>query len=459
MAAVEALAAAEVTLRGRLIAAFGAGGMPTNARAGERRRHTGHGVGASFLLERGVWADAAVIAKSGWAVSWEEVGLAWIDVEVGGIHTYVGARHRLPYRNPIVDAGRVAAHLEAWFPTYSARHACGLDRAAGHRRRRRGRLVADGGRRAGERPAARRPAPRPRPVAARRPGASSTPRSTTCARRRPDRRAHPPRRRRPRQPHPARALDHHDDDRRVGGASPGPRTSPITATSGATDANILRNRGIPTVRVGLPRSTDDGRELDFAEGMNTVDVDALEQLTRLLVTTVVRRHGSRSRRSSPVAEVVVGVGASHTTLMNTKWAEVDHLARAHDYRNALGTRRERSWRRPTPTWRWWSGSNHFRGFWLDLMPTFTLGVGEVLAAGEHGTPEGPQADRSRARPAVLAGLVAAEFDVAFSARLQVDHGITHAIQYVLPAGLPVVPLVVNCFAPPLPSLRALRRPR
>ena len=132
MAAVEALAAADVTLRGRLIAAFGAGGMPTNARAASApRRHTGHGVGASFLLERGVWADAAVIAKSGWAVAWEEVGLAWIDVEVAGIHTYVGARHRLPYRNPIVGAGRVAAHLEAWFPEYSARHPCGLNEPQG----------------------------------------------------------------------------------------------------------------------------------------------------------------------------------------------------------------------------------------------------------------------------------------------------------------------------------------
>ena len=153
-----------------------------------------------------------------------------------------------------------------------------------------------------------------------------------------------------------------------------------------------------------------------------------------------------------MAEVVVGVGASHTTLMNTKWAEVDHLARAHDYRNALHTARAVVAAADADV-AVVVGSNHFRGFWLDLMPTFTVGVGEVLAAGEHGTPEGPQAVDPEFAQAVLAGLTAAEFDVAFSARLQVDHGITHAIQHVLPAGLPVVPLVVNCFAPPLPSLR------
>ena len=62
---------------------------------------------------------------------------------------------------------------------------------------------------------------------------------------------------------------------------------PIPATSGATDANILRNRGIPTVRIGLPKAVDDGAELGFAAGMNTVDVAALELLTRHLVTTAV----------------------------------------------------------------------------------------------------------------------------------------------------------------------------
>ena len=245
MAAIEALAAAEVTLRGRLIAAFGAGGMPTNARAASAPRcHTGHGVGASFLLERGVWADAAVIAKSGWAVAWEEVGLAWIDVEVAGIHTYVGARHRLPYRNPIVDAGRVAAHLEAWFPEYSARHACGLDEPQGIV------AAAEAGwwRMAAVVPASARLrvdlrlVPGQSPLDAWRELDAAL--DDAASRRRPDRRAHPPRRRRPRQPHPARALDHHDDDRRVGArrgdrAPPdhAPRAEPPTPTSCATAAS------------------------------------------------------------------------------------------------------------------------------------------------------------------------------------------------------------------------------
>ena len=112
-----------------------------------------------------------------------------------------------------------------------------------------------------------------------------------------------------------------------------------------------------------------------------------------------------------MAEIVVGVGASHTTLMNTKWAEVDHLPRAHDYRNALHTARAAVASADADV-AVVVGSNHFRGFWLDLMPPFTIGVGEVLAAGEHRTPEGPQANDPELAHAVLAGLTAAEFDVA-----------------------------------------------
>jgi len=152
-----------------------------------------------------------------------------------------------------------------------------------------------------------------------------------------------------------------------------------------------------------------------------------------------------------MAEVVIGAAASHTTLMNTKWAEVDHLDRAHAYRDALWAARDEIAASGADV-AVVVGSNHFRGFWLDLMPAFTIGVGDVVAAGEHGTPAGPQPNDPELAQAVLAGLVAHDFDVAFSARLQVDHGITHAIQYLLPPGMPVVPLVVNCFAPPLPSL-------
>ncbi|MCB0965372.1 MAG: hypothetical protein KDB37_00935 [Ilumatobacter sp.] len=152
-----------------------------------------------------------------------------------------------------------------------------------------------------------------------------------------------------------------------------------------------------------------------------------------------------------MSSIVIGAAASHTTLMNTKWDEVDHLRRAHRYRDALAVARERI-SAAHPDLVVIVGSNHFRGFWLDLMPAFTIGVDRVVAAGEHGTPSGPQRTDPSAALALCQSLLDRDIDVAFSTDLQVDHGVSHAIQYLVPEGLPVVPLIVNVFGPPLPSL-------
>lgn len=158
-----------------------------------------------------------------------------------------------------------------------------------------------------------------------------------------------------------------------------------------------------------------------------------------------------------MSSVVLGVGASHSTLMNTHWAEVDHLSEAHRFRDGLDEAR-RLVEQARPDAVVIVGSNHFRGFFLDMMPAFTIGVGEVNGAGEAGTPGGPlPVDTSLARHLVDT-LVDDGFDPAFSLRLTVDHGITHSLQYLVPElDVPIVPVVVNMFAPPLPSLRRCHR--
>ncbi len=149
---------------------------------------------------------------------------------------------------------------------------------------------------------------------------------------------------------------------------------------------------------------------------------------------------------------VLGIGASHTTLMNTHWDAVIHLDRAERFRAALGEARA-ALIASAPDVVVIFGSNHFRGFYLDLIPAFTIGVGECIASGEAGTPSGPQrVDVPLARH-IAASLLDASFDIAFSAKLQVDHGISHAIQYLLrDLDVPIVPIVVNVFAPPLPRV-------
>lgn len=153
-----------------------------------------------------------------------------------------------------------------------------------------------------------------------------------------------------------------------------------------------------------------------------------------------------------VSEVVLGVAASHSTLMNTHWDKVVHKAEAEAFRTALGEARD-AIAAARPDVVVVVGSNHFRGFWLDLIPAFTLGVGEVNASGESGTPKGPQRTDPVFAQALAEHLVEAGTEVAISARLQIDHGQSHAIQYLLDRlDVPVVPLVINVFAAPLPRM-------
>ncbi|GHE40629.1 2,3-dihydroxyphenylpropionate 1,2-dioxygenase [Streptosporangium violaceochromogenes] len=154
-----------------------------------------------------------------------------------------------------------------------------------------------------------------------------------------------------------------------------------------------------------------------------------------------------------MSEIVFGVGASHSTLMNTHWDQTVHRDRAERFREALAAARAQlSDARPDTVVL--VGSNHFRGFWLDLIPSFTIGVGECVASGESGTPGGPQpVDVPLARHLATALVEEAGFDVAFSARMQIDHGQSHAIQYLLDGlDVQIVPLTVNVFAPPLPTI-------
>lgn len=153
------------------------------------------------------------------------------------------------------------------------------------------------------------------------------------------------------------------------------------------------------------------------------------------------------------ARIALGIGASHSTLMNTHWDETTHLDRAIRFRDALDQARDAVAAAGVDT-AVLLGSNHFRGFWLDLIPPFTIGVDSVIASGESGTPTGPQlTDPELARHVAEHAVERSGLDLAFSTRLQIDHGQSHAIQYLL-AGLDVavVPIVVNVFAPPLPPL-------
>ena len=285
----EALGAVRPELAGDVVVAFGAGGMPTNAIEAPgypARANTGQGAGCSFLLERGWHTDYAVIAKPGDFVAHDEVGLCWFEITVPGIHTYAGSRHRLPYRNPIVTAADVVTRLERWLADYPARHRTATAAPQGVI----GSIAGGWERMLAVTPAACRIrvdvriAPGTTPLSVRRELAAF--------------------------------LDQFDVVPEMVLAIPGtttPSDSPIVRTaiaawertssrphepvpdnSGATDANILRARGIPTVRTGMPKVTSDEFDVDFSRGMNTVDVRAMRRLCEVLARTTLSTTGKEA---------------------------------------------------------------------------------------------------------------------------------------------------------------------
>jgi 2,3-dihydroxyphenylpropionate 1,2-dioxygenase len=99
------------------------------------------------------------------------------------------------------------------------------------------------------------------------------------------------------------------------------------------------------------------------------------------------------------------------------------------------------------------GPDHFHGNFYDVMPPFVLGVEEAVGFGDFGSSAGALPVACPLAWSMYDGLTAAGFDIALSYSLTVDHGLVQGYQ-MLAGGrpIPMVPLVVNTAAPPLPGL-------
>jgi 2,3-dihydroxyphenylpropionate 1,2-dioxygenase len=99
------------------------------------------------------------------------------------------------------------------------------------------------------------------------------------------------------------------------------------------------------------------------------------------------------------------------------------------------------------------GPDHFHANFYDAMPPFVLGVEEAEAFGDFGSRSGPLPVASALAWSIRDRLASDGFDVALSYSLTVDHGIVQSYEMVRgQSDLPLVPIVVNTAAPPLPSM-------
>lgn len=101
--------------------------------------------------------------------------------------------------------------------------------------------------------------------------------------------------------------------------------------------------------------------------------------------------------------------------------------------------------------------DHFKGFFYEMLPPFTVGVRATsigdydIGGGDFDVPEALALDCVRA-------VRAADVDVALSYRMQADHGFAQML--VLLTGrvdaYPVLPIHINCAGPPLPAFSRVR---
>ena len=99
------------------------------------------------------------------------------------------------------------------------------------------------------------------------------------------------------------------------------------------------------------------------------------------------------------------------------------------------------------------GPDHYNGFFYRVMPSFCIGTA-ATSVGDWNTPAGPLPVASALAAACVEHVLAAGVDVAISHRMDVDHGVTQLITQLFDWSQmpPIVPVFINCAAPPLPNL-------
>ena len=102
--------------------------------------------------------------------------------------------------------------------------------------------------------------------------------------------------------------------------------------------------------------------------------------------------------------------------------------------------------------------DHYNGFFLDAMPQFCIAI-EATSVGDYQTSAGPLNVPRQIAEACATHVVAADIDLAFSYRMQVDHGFAQPLEELSGSldRYPVIPLFINSVAPPLVSFKRARQ--
>lgn len=103
------------------------------------------------------------------------------------------------------------------------------------------------------------------------------------------------------------------------------------------------------------------------------------------------------------------------------------------------------------------GPDHFNGFFYDLMPSFCVGIRATAAGDWDYGKEHPELNVPEATALQLVRRVLDEgVDVAYSYRMQADHGVTQPLHFLCDGQLnryPTIPIFINGAAAPMPTIK------
>lgn len=103
------------------------------------------------------------------------------------------------------------------------------------------------------------------------------------------------------------------------------------------------------------------------------------------------------------------------------------------------------------------GPDHYNGFFYELMPTFCIGY-DAVSIGDYGSQAGPLNVPTAVAKELASFVLDAGVDTAVSLRMEVDHGAVQPLELMYGdiAAKPVIPIFLNCVAPPFSPVKRIR---
>jgi 2,3-dihydroxyphenylpropionate 1,2-dioxygenase len=152
-----------------------------------------------------------------------------------------------------------------------------------------------------------------------------------------------------------------------------------------------------------------------------------------------------------MAEIVAAAAAVHAPqlLSRPPYEELDKLDSSTDALHAFG----RVLQEARPDAVIVVGIDHLETFWLEAVPTFTLVISEECEAAYTRWRKRKKVHTSLAVD-LLKGVIAQDFDLTYSQDAELGHAFLTPFEHILgDSDVPVIPLLVNTYLPPIPSPR------